>query len=105
QAALAEKLLSVKPAHPDAISARGRVDAARQALGAAEAALARARAGDAAPPMPAHPGRGLAPARRNELERRRVALGREIEARRSALAGSVAPPAAHPAPRDATADV
>ncbi len=34
QAALTEKLQSVTPAHPDAISAQGRVENARQALAA-----------------------------------------------------------------------
>ncbi len=105
EGALAEKLLTVKPAHPDAILARGHVEAAKRALAAAEGALARARSGEATPSA-SHPHDGLTPGRRAELERRRVALVREIEARRASLgAGGAPPPAARAVPRDTTADV
>ncbi|APR76383.1 Tyrosine-protein kinase EpsD [Minicystis rosea] len=79
EAGLAEKLTSVTPAHPDAVSGRARVDAARRALAAAESTLARARFGAA----PAGPRVPLTPERRRALERERAALRRQIEARRA----------------------
>lgn len=50
QAALVEKLVSVTPAHPDAISAKARVEAARRNLAAAEAALPPVHVEPALPP-------------------------------------------------------
>jgi Mrp family chromosome partitioning ATPase len=83
QTALAEKLLTVTPAHPDAATGRAHVEAARQALAGADGALARARAGDREPaPEPARAD-GLTPARRADLERARERLHRQIADRRA----------------------
>jgi Mrp family chromosome partitioning ATPase/uncharacterized protein involved in exopolysaccharide biosynthesis len=90
ESALAEKLLSVKPAHPDAVAAEARVSAARAALAAAEAALARAKAGIAAA-SPPPPNGDLAPERRAELEKERSALRRQLAARRDRIARGGAP--------------
>jgi Mrp family chromosome partitioning ATPase len=79
EAALADKLLTVTPAHPDAISARAKVDAARRALAAADEALVRARTGVAPIAAPAD----LTPDRRRELEHRRTALRRQLTDRRA----------------------
>jgi Mrp family chromosome partitioning ATPase len=97
EAALAEKLTSVTPAHPDAISARAKVDAARRALAAADAALTRARAGAA--PV-AEPAPDLTPEHRRDLEKRRTALRRQLEGRRGHAAAPPPPsaPALAPAP-------
>jgi Mrp family chromosome partitioning ATPase/uncharacterized protein involved in exopolysaccharide biosynthesis len=95
EAALAEKLHTVKPAHPDAVSAEAHVAAARQSLAAAEAALAAARAGLAAPGPERE---DLSPARRTELERQRAALRRQLAERRSRLGAGEAP---GPSPRPA----
>lgn len=81
ETARAEKLLSVTPAHPDAITAQARVEAARRNLTAAEAALSRARAGVLNLGAPREP---LTPSSRAELERRRTSLRRRLEARRAA---------------------
>jgi Mrp family chromosome partitioning ATPase len=99
EAALADKLLSVKPAHPDAVSAAAHVQSARSALAAAEATLARAKGGEAPPERPSP---GLTPERRDELEARRATLRRQIEARRAALprAGAVAAETPRPEARD-----
>ena len=90
QAALTERLMVVKPAHPDAISAQAKLDAARLALLAAEAGLQRARAGGP-PEGEAAP---LDPRRRAELEQRRGKLRREIAERRRRPMSGAAPPTA-----------
>lgn len=79
EAALAEKLLSVTPAHPDALAAEARVAAARQALAAIDAPGRAAR--DRGEPRAA---RDLTPERRAALLAERAALRRQMEARRGA---------------------
>jgi Mrp family chromosome partitioning ATPase len=82
EATLAEKLTTLTPAHPDAVSARAHAAAARQALAAAESALARARVG--AVPVEGAARADLRPERRAALERERALLRRQLEARRTA---------------------
>jgi Mrp family chromosome partitioning ATPase len=82
QRALAEKLLQVTPAHPDAILAKSRVDQAQAMLATAEARAAVGRPGAAPPDNPA-----LDPTRRQELLGQRATLIRQIAARRAELAG------------------
>jgi Mrp family chromosome partitioning ATPase len=91
QAALAEKMLSVTAVHPDAVSARARVEAARQALAAADAASGRARLG--VPQDPTATREPLTPARRAELERQRTALRRQVADRRAELGSPAGAPA------------
>jgi Mrp family chromosome partitioning ATPase len=101
-AALADKLLSVKPAHPDAVSAAARVSAARSALAAAEATLARTRnAGEQA--FAERPSPSLTPERRAQLEAQRASIRRQIDAHRAGLppSGAVADTTR---PRDAAAE-
>ena len=87
QATLAERLTALTPAHPDAISAKSRLDAARLALVAAGTGLQRARAG-AAPDVEARP---LDPEERAGLEQSRSKLRREITDRRRRVALAAAP--------------
>jgi Mrp family chromosome partitioning ATPase len=87
EAARAERLTAVTPAHPDAIAADGRVAAARQALEAADSALARVRLGEAR----ITPRADLPPERRATLERERAALRRRLEQRRGAGPAAEAP--------------
>ncbi|XXT23674.1 hypothetical protein WME94_19230 [Sorangium sp. So ce429] len=76
EAALAEKLTTVTPIHPDAITAKRRVEAARSQLAAAESALGLVRAG--LTEVPRNEARALTPARRAALEAERSALLRQI---------------------------
>lgn len=78
QATLAERLTVLTPAHPDAISAQAKLDAARLALVAAETGLQRARAG-VTPDVESAP---LDPKQRAALEQRRAKLRRDIAERR-----------------------
>jgi Mrp family chromosome partitioning ATPase len=96
QAALVERLITVTPAHPDAISAKAKVEAARQNLAAAEAALQLVRVG-AAPALASGSATPLDPAERAELLRQRDNLLRQMAARRAELAPSGATPAARAA--------
>lgn len=90
QAALVDRLTVVTSAHPDAISAQAKLEAARLALLAAETGLARARAGG----LPDAESIPLDPRRRADLSQRRGRLQREIaERRRHAIPGAVAPSA------------
>jgi Mrp family chromosome partitioning ATPase len=92
--ALTEKLLTFRPAHPDAVAAEARLARAQQGLDAADRALARARQAD---PATAAAAESVTPERRADLERQLVTLRRQIEARRGSL-GRAAPPAPPGAP-------
>ena len=99
QQSLAEVVLKVRAAHPDAIAARSRVEAARRAL----AALDRPRAPVAS--APAH-GDGPTPERRVALERESASLRRQIADRRALLAsGTPAPAGPRPIAREAGSSV
>ena len=91
EATLAERLHTLTPLHPDAVSAKIRVESARRELAAADAALRLARAGvTRAPEVRAD----LGQAQREPLEGERSALLRQIAARRQRVMSS---PAAAPA--------
>ncbi|WP_437514937.1 hypothetical protein [Sorangium sp. So ce1099] len=87
EAALAEKLTTVTPIHPDAITAKRRVEAARGQLAAAESALGLVRAG--LTEVPRDEARALTPARRAALEAERGALLRQIAGLRGRGGGGV----------------
>ncbi|WP_437931002.1 hypothetical protein WMF37_17795 [Sorangium sp. So ce291] len=87
EAALAEKLTTVTPIHPDAISAKRRAEAARSQLAAAESALGLVRAG--LTEVPRDEARALTPARRAALEAERGALLRQIGGLRARGGGGV----------------
>jgi Mrp family chromosome partitioning ATPase len=84
---LANKLQKVTPAHPDAIAAKSKVDAARSALAAAESHLGVLRTGNLAPPPP---DANIDPTRRAELDEERRSIAAQIAARRAALGGRTA---------------
>ncbi|MDC0681268.1 AAA family ATPase [Sorangium atrum] len=85
EAALAEKLTTVTPIHPDAVAAKRRVEAAKSQLAAAESALGLVRAG--VTEAPAGEERALTPARRAALAAERTALLRQIAGLRVRAAG------------------
>ncbi|WP_437839934.1 hypothetical protein [Sorangium sp. So ce1153] len=87
EAALAEKLTTVTPIHPDAITAKRRAEAARSQLAAAESALGLVRAG--LTEVPRDEARALTPARRAALEAERSALLRQIAGLRARGGGGV----------------
>ncbi|MGK3982406.1 hypothetical protein WME99_05180 [Sorangium sp. So ce136] len=87
EAALAEKLTTVTPIHPDAITAKRRAEAARSQLAAAESALGLVRAG--LTEVPRDEARALTPARRAALEAERGALLRQIGGLRARGGGGV----------------
>lgn len=76
QTALREKLQTVTPLHPDAAAARSRVEAARQALAVADAALSSTLAD--ATRAQALAQSAIPDGRRDELEKERSALRRRI---------------------------
>ncbi|WP_437290881.1 hypothetical protein [Sorangium sp. So ce406] len=88
EAALAEKLTTVTPLHPDAIAAKRRVEAAKGQLAAAESALGLVRAG--LTEVPRDEARALTPPRRAALEAERSALHRQIAGLRARAGGGSA---------------
>jgi Mrp family chromosome partitioning ATPase len=99
QAALAEKLLTVTPAHPDAVAARAHLAAAQAAAAAADAALAKAKAGLPASSGPTEP---ATPERRAELQRERAMLRQRLFERRTRPAGAEPTAATDPGPSGAS---
>ncbi|WP_437692602.1 hypothetical protein [Sorangium sp. So ce176] len=85
EAALAEKLTTVTPLHPDAIAAKRRVEAAKGQLAAAESALGLVRAG--LTEVSRDEARALTPPRRAALEAERSALLRQIGGLRARAGG------------------
>jgi Mrp family chromosome partitioning ATPase len=96
EAALAEKLTVVTPAHPDAVAAQARVNAARAALGAAETGL-HAKAAPVATDN-----NELAPDTKARLERERTQLRARMAARRRELSGAAPSDVPAPAPAPAS---
>ncbi|WP_437878323.1 hypothetical protein [Sorangium sp. So ce513] len=86
--ALAEKLTTVTPVHPDAIAAKRRVEAAKGQLAAAEGALRLVRAG--LTDVPRDEAGALTPARRAALEAERSTLLRRIAGLRARGGGAAA---------------
>ncbi|WP_437737231.1 hypothetical protein [Sorangium sp. So ce1335] len=86
EAALAERLTTVTPLHPDAIAAKRRVEAAKGQLAAAESALGLVRAG--LTEVPRGEARALTPSRRAALEAERSALLRQIAGLRARGGGA-----------------
>ncbi|XXX81247.1 hypothetical protein WMF30_21030 [Sorangium sp. So ce134] len=85
EAALAEKLSTVTPIHPDAIAAKRRVEAARSQLASAESALGLVRAG--LTEVPRGEAGALTPSRRASLSAERSALLRQIAGLRARAGG------------------
>ncbi|AGP36323.1 tyrosine-protein kinase domain-containing protein [Sorangium cellulosum] len=85
EVALAEKLSTVTPIHPDAIAAKRRVEAARSQLAAAESALGLVRAGLTG--VPRGEAGELTPSRRAALSAERSALLRQIAGLRARAGG------------------
>lgn len=89
QKALAEKLLQVTAAHPDAVALKNQVALAQQNLAAADGALRLARTGATQLAYPEASGddANLDPAEKADLEKQRSSLLRQIASRRAELAG------------------
>ncbi|WP_437282006.1 hypothetical protein WME90_16030 [Sorangium sp. So ce375] len=101
EAALAEKLTTVTPIHPDAVAAKRRVEAAKSQLAAAESALGLVRAG--VTEAPTAEARALTPARRAALAAERTALLRQIAGLRARAGGDRAGDEAPRAPAESAA--
>jgi uncharacterized protein involved in exopolysaccharide biosynthesis len=86
QKALAEKLLQVTAAHPDAIALKNQVALAQQTLASADASLRQLKAGATTLVYP-EADSSLDPGEKASLEKQRSSLLRQIAARRAELAG------------------